>query len=82
MISETQECLVLVISGYSFIIYFSVKFGFVGHHVCTFAIIFTTFVNIFQIKGFLVKLILNERGWMVIHKGNLTNDHQILSVYC
>ena len=40
MISETQECLLLVIPGYSFENIF-VKFGFVSDHVCEFAIIFT-----------------------------------------
>ena len=35
MISETRDCLVLVISGYSFVIFF-LKFGFVSDCVYTY----------------------------------------------
>ena len=46
MISDTRECLVLVISSYSFV-YIFVKFGFVSDHVCDFAITFT--MNVIKI---------------------------------
>ena len=47
MILATRECLVLLISGYSFV-YFSVKFVFVSDHVCDVAITFTmNAINIF-----------------------------------
>ena len=53
MISESRECLLLVIPGYSFEIIF-VKFCFVSDHVCDFAIMFTMhIININQIQRFL-----------------------------
>ena len=53
MISETRQCLLLVIPGYSFENIF-VKFCFVSDHVCDFAIMFTMIViNINQILSFL-----------------------------
>ena len=62
MISETRECLVLVISGYSFANILFVKFGFVSNCVCDFAIMFTmNVINILQILGFLARL---ERKWI------------------
>ena len=46
-----------------FIYNFSAKFGFVRDPVCNFAITFAMNVNnIFQIVGFLARLIENERG--------------------
>ena len=60
-ISETWECLLLVIPGYSF------KFCFVSVHVCDFAIMFTmNVININQILSFLAWL--ERKGWLVIHK--------------
>ena len=53
MISESRECLLLVIPGYSFENIF-VKFCFVSDHVCDFAIMFTmNVINITQILSFL-----------------------------
>ena len=53
MISETRECLFLVISGYLFENIF-LKFGFFGNRVCDFVMMFTmNIINIFQILGFL-----------------------------
>ena len=52
MISESRECLLLVIPGYSFENIF--KFCFVSDHVCDFAIMFTmNVINITQILSFL-----------------------------
>ena len=53
MISETRECLFLVISGYSFENIF-IKFGFFCDQVCDYAMMFMmNFINMFQILGFL-----------------------------
>ena len=53
MISETQECLLLVIPGYSLENIF-VKFCFVSDHLCDFAIMFAmNVININKILSFL-----------------------------
>ena len=83
IISETQEYLVLVISGYFFFCNFPGQFGFLCERVCDFVITFTVnVVNSFQsmfdsntFSGFLLDW--NERGWIVIQQGNLTSDYHI-----